>query len=281
VEEYNIEWKVVMMKHTLRLTISVLLVALLAIPASAAVVNTWSYTYDAGFVELNIPSGDFGLATYGLNPITIEDGTAVNSYTQAWWGSSEPYRLTTPRSGIVLGSPVTGQIDTNSAAGAAAMTMTHYNRPIYGSSLTSGTVLAALELTALDPVNALTKVLATSLSFDFYETSNVGNLQSDVFILRNPEVGSGTFEYDGETYALDFTGSFQRISNAYVSLLNLNPDVEYYGWVTGESAVTDIDTSFRITHVPTPTPEPATFVLLALGLGMIGLHTYRRQNAAA
>jgi len=281
VEEYNIEWKVVMMKHTLRLTLSVLLVALLAIPASAAVVNTWSYTYDAGFVELNIPSGDFGLATYGANSITIEDGTAVDSYTQAWWGSSNPYQLATPRSGIVLGSPVSGQIDTNSAAGAAAMTMTHYNRPIYGSSLTSGTVLAALELTALDPVNALTKVLATTLSFNFYETSNTGNLQSDVFILQNPEVGSGIFEYDGETYTLDFTGSFQRISDAYVSLLNLNPDVEYYGWTTSESAVTAINTSFTITHVPTPTPEPATFVLLALGLGMIGLHTYRRQRNAA
>lgn len=218
-----------------------------------------------------------GLTTGGYNPVN-----GVDAYAELWWGSTTWATQSEDRSGITLGVPVHGVVNTNGAS-AAAMSMSHTNKPVFGNWLLGGTVTAALELSARDPYNSTSKVLSTALEFDFYETPNTPGYVSDVFILTNPGATTEGFEYDGEWYTLDFTGSFDLIPDSYVELLGLDSSQKHYGWVTEENAMTTVGTSFTISHIqqPTPTPEPATVVLLLLGLGTLATVSHmKRRNAA-
>ncbi|MFV0420721.1 THxN family PEP-CTERM protein [Oleidesulfovibrio sp.] len=271
-----------MMRYAYRTVLGFLLAVAIAFPASAAVVTSWDYSYNAGFSSWTMETGKDSIFHDGLTTAGYNNVNGVSTYSQLWWGSGNALFQTNPRSGIVLGTPVNGIVDTNGAS-AGAMTMTHFNNPVYGNTLLSGTVTAALELSARDPYNGAANVLSTQLEFAFYETPNVGGNIADVFILTNPGVTTEGFEYDGEWYTLDFTGSFGLIPESYIALLKLDTSISYYGWVTEEGVTTSVDTSFTISHVqqPTPTPEPATFVLLALGLGtLVGASRLRRRDVA-
>ncbi|MFV0421653.1 THxN family PEP-CTERM protein [Oleidesulfovibrio sp.] len=250
--------------------------------ASAAVVNSWDYKYAAGFTGWNLTGEgeDFEAKRWVW--------VGEDSYRTLKWGDDDS-RNGQSKLQLIMNAKRpwddyrSGTVFTGGAA-AGAMTMKHVNRPIYGDSLISGTVKAMLELEAKDPFEGPKKRLSTALEFAFYETPNGKDNMADIFILTNPGVTTEGFEYEGERYMLNFTGSFGVIHDSYISALGLDRDVTYYGWVTPENATTSVDTSFTISHVresvPTPTPEPATLGLMGLGLVALGLYSRTKRNKA-
>ncbi|ABB39307.1 PEP motif putative anchor domain protein [Oleidesulfovibrio alaskensis G20] len=260
------------MKTVCRIAMVLVATLIFVSSASAGVVTSWQYSYDAGFVDWTwAQSGDSG----GVKgPVNLNGETG---YHTLWWGSS---LLPLFQSRIELNAPVSGVVNTGGAP-AAAMTMTHYNRWTT-SALVSGTVKAVLELQALEPVAGEPATLSTELDFSFYEKSIFEGMSRDVFILNNPQVTFEGFEYDGEWYTLDFGGSFGVIPEYYIQRIGLDTGLTYYGWVTSEFDSTVVDTSFSISHVmpqPAHAPEPATMGLMGLGmLAMGGYALWQRRK---
>jgi len=259
--------------HTRIVTITGILVfnLLFAAVASAAVVTSWGYTYNAGFTDWKMSDRWTRPSKWGKTWIDGE-----KAYKNLYWGDNW-----NGWSGISLDSGTSGIVHTNGDA-AHAMSMTHSNSPTYGGSLVSGTVKAMLELRALDPYHGSEIALSTALEFAFYETPNNGLLTDDVFILTNPGVTTEGFEYGGEWYTLDFGSSYGVIPESYIEALGLDTSITYYGWLTPENADTTVDTSFTITHrpQPTPAPEPATLGLMGLGLVALGVYSRMKRNVA-
>jgi hypothetical protein len=243
---------------------------LVASAASAAVVNSWQYSYHIGFTDWEMSGRNGNVGYWGRQKIDGE-----RAYTDLSWGSWEK------RSSIKLTSYTWGNVDTDGDA-AYATTMTHTNMPVTTDTLTSGRVKAELALWALDPYYGEKKALTTFLEFDFYETPNNGGLTSDVFILTNPGVTTEGFEYDGEWYTLDFSSSYGIIPDSYVEALKLDKSITYYGWLTPENSKTSVDSYFSISHrqQPTPAPEPATLGLMGMGILALGVYSRMKKKNA-
>ena len=275
------------MKHLIkRLAVAVGIAAsALSAQADPTIVTNWSYSLGSIF------SAAAPGAVSGVGTDTLSWGTSTGS------GQSS---LVIGNNNIV-NAPVTTFIGAPGmippAFWAAGNSITHNNNPITGASLTSATLTASLNLSALLPVptpgapGALPPLL---VNIGFVETPNtapctvVGSPTpcNDIFVLVGGLLNQ-VFSYD-----VDGSGAVNYFLNVFPStggVLSQLTAAECsaagqgagcIGFTTPENQSTTLGFSFTISTQPFMIPEPGSLALVALGmLGVAGLMRRRKVQA--
>lgn len=252
-------------------------------------IESWDYTVAGGFINWQATPGS-GVLLAG-DAINLE-GAGGPAYRTLSWGQEDGRFLwweidrSNERSAIHISDPASGTVYTDRGP-ATGLDLAHYNRAISSSykTLSSGSVYLTLELTPnIEGLDSL-PTFTTTLSFDFYETPNTGNLRNDIFVITNPMASMESFEYDGYWYNFSFFASFQDLNALYAEYVAaFLGDGQYYGWVTAENDTTTVPTFLQVSSGkirddnPAPTPEPGTMLLMGVGLAGLAFMARRRTK---
>lgn len=261
--------------------LSVLLIGLAgaATVQAAPVVTDWSYTLSADWQSYTLTNG----ATTSPAP-----GTKLISWGSG--GAQSSLGITDPAPGVIQ-TQITGD-SPQPGTTAAGITLTHNNFPIQAPSLSSAVLRATLNLTALQPLDAVIGGPGglPPLEYDilFTETPNANpcvvpsgtNPCRDIFVQQTGFLDQ-LLPYNGNNYFVNIFptsgGALSLLSDAACAAAGAGAGC--LGFTTPEGQSTQLAFGFTIsTERFNQVPEPGILALLGIGV-VAGAFSARRRRA--
>lgn len=245
--------------------------------ASAAPVNNWdvstsgtwtSYAPNSGVTLSNAGHTlSWGEST-GQGQSSLVITNAATSNIPTWWGG---------------GTPPAGYI-------APGITLTHNNKPITGTSLTSATLSVAMTLTPTNPIGGGIPLPTINYLIKFVETPNeapcaapspANNPCNDIFV-QVAGFLNDTFTHDGYTYYVNAFptsgGTLSTLPNSACAAAGVANNC--IGFTTVEGGSTSLPFGITISSSPLQVPEPGSLALVGLALAGLGFVGRRRRSGA-